>query len=392
MNAKEARTMLDDLAAGLWPTPDAVQHLRADFETKPLSDAQLGSIQLRFRISPTQGEMVAARVLTAYINSCPVLMRLMGLADKKSLDAKQVAHGHPHAVDVSALTLYVLEQAEELVPGTVTEVDRVVGPTAGSLHDSGRLVEIKRHAAFSAIIADWYLPKLAAALGLECPEWYRALVVMLCAQHQSNAVLYRTAEEKAAGKREIKYACHAALLIADKLCGSESRVGPDKMELMERLMTHNVPKAIRERYGLDKDWSIARICWNRPEVEVENPAVIAAALKVLKRKKIAIGDAAVDRHDHMNGAIRSREILFFLDAEDDESSRFHGTMLYRLQVETRIAPASLLIDLDWWDDALHTAAKAAKFLGFRFQLEFNGQPMIYSKSQSKLVPAHMTRI
>jgi hypothetical protein len=384
--------MLDGLAEGLWPSPDAVRQLREGFETKPLSEAQLNQVQLRFRIRPTAVEMVAARVLAAYINDCPVLMQLMAMADRKSLDAKQVAHGHPHAVDVSTLTLYILNQADDLIPGVVTELDRVVGPIAGSLHDSGRLVEVKRHAQFSAIIADWYLPKLASALGLVCPEWLRKLTVMLCMQHQSNAVLYRTEEEKARGNREINYACHAALLIADKLCGSEARVTPENMELMEKLKAYNVPKAIREQYGLDEDWSIARICWNRPEVEVENPAVVEAARKVLKRKKVSVEVGAPDRHDHMNGAIRSREILFYLDAECDETARLKGTMLYRLQVETRIAPASLLTDLDWWDDALHTAAKAGKFLGFRFQLEFNGQPMVYSKPQSRMVAAHMTRI
>jgi hypothetical protein len=316
----------------------------------------------------------------------------MALADQKSQEARQVAHGHPHAVDVSTLTLSILNRVEELLNGTVSELDRCVGIVAAALHDTGRLEDIKRHAAYSAVIADWYLPKLALCLtGAECPDWFRKLVVSDCVKHQSDAVLYRSEAEKLRGNREIKSAHHAALLIADKLCGSEARLVPAKIALLERVKTLSVPKALRERFNLDPHWSLARICWNRPDAETADPVLVAAAVKALKRKGISTDGIGIDRHDCMNGAIRDRQIEFFLDAEQD-GSKLRGTMLYRLTVDVRIATPELLTDLAWWDDALHTAAKAAKFLGFRFQLEFNGHTLVYSKPQAKLVSVEPTHI
>ena len=391
MKKVQVRKRLDRYANGLWPTAAQVQTLRAQLEASPVSEKQMTLIATQLGFRPTQQEMLCVRLLAAFILDCQVLKALMALADQKSQEARQVAHGHPHAVDVSHLTLSILNRVEELIPGTVSDLDRAVGVVSGALHDTGRLEDIKRHAAFSAIIADWYLPKLAASMGMTCPDWFRKLAVHDCVKHQSSAVLYRSDAEKRLGKREIKHAHHAALLTADKLCGSEARVVPDKMDLLERLKKLSLPKAQRERFGLDPHWSLARLCWNRPEAETADAKVVAAAEKVLKRKKISIEGVSVDHHDHMNGAIRDRQIEFFLDTERD-GSQFRGTMLYRLTVDVRIAPSDLLTELDWWDDALHTAAKAAKYLGFRFQLEFNGQTMIYSKPDAKLIAVEPTHI
>ena len=386
MKKLQVRKRLDAIAEGLWPTAAEVQHLVAEIDASPLSETQMALIEKQLGFKPSVIEMRCVRFLAAYILECKVLKALMALADRKSQEALQVAHGHPHACDVSQLTVSILDRVEVLFPGTVSELDRLTGKTSGALHDTGRLEDIKRHAAYSGIIADWYLPALAAAVGMVCPNWFRKLNVENCVKHQSSAVLYKSEAEKLLGNREIKHRHHAALLIADKLCGSESRVAPEKMALMDKLGKLSLPKAQRTRLGLDPQWTLARLCWNRPEAETADPRVVAAAMKVLSKRKTKIetDGVKVDGHDRMNGAIRDREIEFFSDADHD-GSQFHGTMLYRLQVDTRVATADLLTDLDWWDDALHTAAKAGKFLGFRFQLNFNGQTMVYSKADEKLV-------
>jgi hypothetical protein len=383
--AEQVRVFLTNQAAGKWPNEETIASLRQKIAGRRLTPHDKLAINEQLGFQPSKKDLDCARMIAAYILDCPILIFLMQLADRKSQDALQVAHGHPHAADVSHLTVQVLDKVSALIPGKVTEIDRLVGAVAGALHDTGRLEDIKRHARYSSIIADWYLKNLALALtGAPCPEWFRRRVVSDCAKHRSEEVLYKSEADKKRGNREIKSAHHAALLIADKLCGSEARVDEAKLALMHRLKTIS-PRKLKRRFALDDKWSLARICWNRPERETADPKLVKAAHAIVAQKNIPVAGILIDDHDHLNGGIYERRIEFFLDEEADPGAKFKGTMHCLLSVHESIAKQDLLTDLEWWDEALHTAAKAAKYLGFRFQLVFNGRTLVYSKNHKKLV-------
>ena len=171
---------------------------REEIESKPLKADELKAIARQLGREPRQEEMTCVRLIAEFILDCGVLIHLMELADNQSQQAMQVAHGHEHAADVANLSLHLLARIEELTPGSVTELDRAVSKVTGALHDTGR-VDIPLHATYSAIIADWYLRRVALLIaGMDCPDWFRKRVVSDCMRHQSAQILYKSEAEKEA--------------------------------------------------------------------------------------------------------------------------------------------------------------------------------------------------
>ena len=331
-------------------------------------------------------EMVRQMVAAMLVDR--IIRRIMGRADKISQDAGQVAHGYPHAMDVRELVEYVLHEVARLRPAMISERDKLVGIASAILHDSGRAIDVAEHDKWSAVIADRYLRSLALKLfGSKdrCPEWFRAGVVQAVRKHRSESILYKSDADKARRGREVTDFALAALLIADKLCGSEVRVPHAKSEFLDVLKQFSLSATMRRRYALDESWSLARINWNDKKVVSEHRNVRRAAKYLLNRQGIGHDAVNIGPHDRVNKSISDRGFEFSLDPVIDTTSKYVGTMRYRLTVDERVASMDLVLGLDWWHDAFHTAAKAAKALGFRFVLDFNGKIHVFDKKQDRWV-------
>lgn len=342
----------------------------------------------RFGRTVTEETLAMVRSMVDAMLTDRMIKRIMARADKISQDAGQVAHGYPHAMDVRELAEYVLREVSRLQPERVSERDTLVAIAAAILHDSGRAIEVACHDKWSAVIAHRYLRALALRLfgsKEKCPEWFRQGVVSAVRKHRSESILYVDEAEKARRRKEVTDVALAVLLIADKLCGSEVRVPQRKNDFLDALKGLTVSDAIKNRYGLDATWSLARVNWNHADIGTEHRNVRRAAKRVLAAQGIDFRRAEIGKHDRVNKSITNREIEFFLDPEVDPNAKFKGTMRYRLTVDERVAPMSLVTGLDWWHDAFHTAAKAAKALGFRFQLEFNGRTLFFNKAKGTWV-------
>ena len=322
-------------------------------------------------------------------------INLMEASNAVSMSEGFVAHGEEHAQDVFGLTNHIVTQTERLFPGTYTAFFRATAGAGALMHDVGRSVAGKDHDKHGAVITDRYLKQLAVdRFGSveELPDIFRARVVSNVRKHRSDSWLYKSAEEKLRRAREIDGPDIAALLLADKLCGSEVRVPKEKIELLTKLSRVKIPRGFRRKHGLDKKWSFARINWNNPELITETPEFVAACIAALKKAKFKIpADVEIDSHDRVNGAIKQRVIEMFADDKVDdgnpESSRrkIKGTMVFRMDVDERLAPHELVTGLDWWHDAFHVAAKAAKYLGFRFRIVFNGRNLIFDRTVNNWV-------
>lgn len=335
-----------------------------------------------------ENELERAKAMVDAMPQDQVLIDRLDQSNKVSIGDGQVEHGYAHATDVLSLTLAIASRTEELFPGTFSAAHMASAKAGALLHDSGRSVAVKDHDKHGAKIAHDYLRDLARrTFGSEsdCPNRFRARVVMLVRKHRSDSWLYMTPEEKVRRKKELDGPDMAALLIADKLCGSEVRVAEEKMELMRRLRRLTVPKRMRKKHGLDDNWSLARINWNNLDLITEPEAVLKKAREILAKRGIVIPDTLeIDDHDRVNGSIKDRVIEMFAD-QPRTASKIKGTLLLRLKVDENIAPQTLVTGLDWWHDAFHTAAKAAKYLGYRFRIDFNGRTLEYDRAKHNWV-------
>lgn len=337
----------------------------------------------------TETDLIRARLIVEHMRSDPELIARMEQSDAVSQHEGQVAHGWVHALDVSNLTLHVAHETNRLIPGTFSEFDLLVAEASALLHDSGRSVAVKDHEKHGAKIAHEYLREVAKKLfGSEndCPKSFRVRVVQNVCKHRSNSWLYATEADKAQRRRELSDPAMSALLLGDKLCGSESRVPDDKLALLKKLTAIGLPRGFRRKHKLARNWTPARINWNH-RVLADSPAEAALVdelREILKRRGLTIPDIHIDAHDRVNGAIKERVIEMFLDTEP-AAGPFKGTFVYHMKVDERIAPQDLLLYMDWWGDAFHTSAKAAKHLGFRFQIDFNGHILRWDRQNKKWV-------
>lgn len=331
-------------------------------------------------------DLSRTRQMVEYMETDPELIAKMEKSDEVSQQEGQVAHGWVHAQDVRALTLHVAHETNRLIPGTFNEFDLLVAIASALLHDSGRSVSVKDHEKHGAVIAFKYLRGLAKQLfGSEddCPVEFRKRVVQNVCKHRSNSWLYTSDAEKAKRRKELKDPAQSALLLGDKLCGSESRVPEEKLALLRKLVAVRLPRGFRKKHGLHRKWTPARINWNHSKIaDCDKEAALVDELRtILADRGIEIpADVHIDQHDRVNGAIKTRAIEMTLDTEP-APGKIKGTLVYHMKVDERIAPQDLVVYMDWWGDAFHTSAKAAKHLGFRFQIEFNGHTLRWDRDQ-----------
>lgn len=344
-------------------------------------------------IPPTDLDLARARTIVEFMRTDQALIDKMEKSDEVSQQEGQVAHGWAHALDVSALTLHVAHETNRLIPGTFTEFDLLVAEAQALLHDSGRSVAVKEHEKHGAIIAHHYLRDTAEKLfgkKSDCPEVFRKRVVQGVVKHRSDSWLYRNDAEKAQRRKEIRDPAISALLLGDKLCGSESRVPEEKLALLRKLTAVKLPRGFRRKHKLPAKWTPARINWNDDPL-ADSPAeaaLVGELTTLLKARKVVVPkDVHIDAHDRVNGAIKERSIEFTLDTEPGPG-KIVGTLVYHMKVDERIAPQDLVVYLDWWCDAFHTSAKAAKQLGFRFQIDFNGRTLRWDRAQKVWVSSN----
>lgn len=331
-------------------------------------------------------DLTRARQMVEYMETDAELITKMEKSDAVSQQEGQVAHGWVHALDVRQLTLHIAHETNRLIPGTFNEFDLLVAIASALLHDSGRSVSVKNHEKHGAVIAHKYLKGLAKKLfGSEdaCPKTFRTRVVQNVCKHRSNSWLYRDEAEKAFRRKELRDPSQSALLLGDKLCGSESRVPEDKLALLHKLVAVRLPRGFLKKHGLPRKWTPARINWNHSKLADSDAeiALVPELRTILAEHGIEIPlDLHIDAHDRVNGAIKNRAIEMKLDMEP-APGKIRGTLVYRMTVDERIAPQDLIVYMDWWGDAFHTSAKAAKHLGFHFQIEFNGRTLRWDRVQ-----------
>jgi hypothetical protein len=331
-------------------------------------------------------DLSRARQMVEHMETDEELIAKMEKSDEVSQQEGQVAHGWVHAQDVRALTLHVAHETNRLIAGTFNEFDLPVAIASALLHDSGRSVSVKDHEKHGAVIAHKYLKGVAKKLfGSEdaCPKVFRIRVVQNVCKHRSNSWLYKDETEKGFRRKELKDPAQSALLLGDKLCGSESRVPEEKLALMLKLVAVRLPRGFRKKHGLPRKWTPARINWNHTKLADSDKevALVTELRTILADRGIEIpDDLHIDAHDRVNGAIKTRAIEMTLDTEP-APGKIKGSLVYHIKVDERIAPQDLVVYMDWWGDAFHTSAKAAKHLGFRFQIEFNGHTLCWDRAQ-----------
>ncbi|MDR3612776.1 MAG: hypothetical protein P4L53_04365 [Candidatus Obscuribacterales bacterium] len=348
-----------------------------------------------FTANIAEPELKRVKEMTTYMRTDTVRVNLMDSSNAVSLSEGYVDHGEKHAQDALRLTLHVVDNAERIFPGTFDEFFNSTAVAGILMHDVGRSVAGKDHDKHGAVITDQYLKELAVRLyGSEdaLPDVFRARTVSLVRRHRADSWLYKTAEEKARRTRELDGPDIAAVLLGDKLCGSEVRVPPAKQDLLNRLARIKIPRGFRRKHKLDSKWTFARINWNTPDLIVESPEFIKACLAALRRAKFKMPtDISIGPHDRVNGAIKRNAVEMFADTKIDDGKpesanrKIKGTFVYHLDIDERLAPQELVTGLDWWHDAFHVAAKAAKYLGFRFQIVFNGRHLIFDRAVNNWV-------
>jgi hypothetical protein len=340
-------------------------------------------------------ELTRVQEMTEFMRTDPVRISLMEASNAVSMSEGYVAHGEEHAQDVLGLTEHIIDQTERLFLGTFTPFFRATAAVGALMHDVGRSKGGKDHDKTGAVITDQYLKDLAVRMYGDVaalPDAFRARSVSNVRRHRSDSWIYKNAEEKARRAREIDGPDIAALLQGDKLSGSEVRVPATKIELLTRLSRVKIPRGFRRKHKLDSKWSFARINWNNPALITESPDFFDTCLAALRKARFHLPtDVSIDSHDRVNGAIKHRSIEMFADERVDdgkpESSnrKIKGTKVFRMDVDERLAPHELVTGLDWWHDAFHVSAKAAKYLGFRFHIVFNGRNLVFDRAVNNWV-------
>ncbi len=347
-------------------------------------------------ITPQEEERRADLIYHAMLLDTQI-RALMDASNAVSVGEGQVEHGWTHALDVGGpdgLTWYIGTRINQLSPGRITRYDLIKAAVGGLVHDSGRSISVRDHDKHSARITNAYLRDLCVRQfgGAEfLPDRFRARAVQLARKHRADSWLYKSDVEKSRRRKEIDGADIALLLLSDKLCGSESRVPQEKLLMLKQLARVNVGKRFRRRWNLDESWTPARISWGHPEEIAQNPIYTESFLDALSpllekaQLKVPAG-VAIGHHFQVNGAIEDRVIEIFADdAQVKPDAKIWGTFLYRLRVDEGIATQELVTGLDWWREAFHVSAKAAKYLGLRFRIDFNGHVLEYDRTAKNWV-------
>lgn len=249
---------------------------------------------------------------------------LLGLADKADQQSKsQSKHGRQHCFDVPELGRAFMTRLEELFPGTISEMDRVLAEIAMFTHDLGRSVQIKDHARYSAQIVGQYLKKT------NMPLEYRRMICYAVRWHSAGDCL---------PPRQVKDNVHALLIIADKLVGDAERVRGSKAR---RLRSWLAKGLINSKWA---EWSA------KGQEDPKNNAANFA----IKRVRIDI------------------------DKNDVPEPRYRGAVLCQMDVDERFATMEQIFSVEWFSMAYHAVARSCQHLGFVFRIEVNGRRYFWS--------------
>ena len=348
-----------------------------------------------FTADITMAELTRVQTLVTHMRVDPVRIALMESSNAVSKSEGYVEHGEAHAQDALRLTEHVIAQTERIFPGSFNAFFHSTAIAGILMHDVGRSISGKDHDKHGAVITDKYLRQAAEVLFgdvEEMPDCFRARSVSLVRRHRADSWLYKSSEEKARRQREIDGPDMAAVLYGDKMCGSEVRVPPEKLELLQRLTRVKIPRGFRRKWRLDSKWSFARIDWNNKTVQTETPEFIRACRAALRRAGFQLPrNVVIGPYDRVNGAIKRHATEMIADQSVDDGAsvsskrKIRGTTVFHVDVDERIAPQELVMWLDWWADAFHVAAKAMKYLGFRLHIVFNGRTLIFDRAASNWV-------
>lgn len=304
----------------------------------------------------------------------PHLKEMMDKGNAVTLAENFVDHGRQHADDVVALTMQIITQTELLSPGTFSRYMKATAELGALLHDIGRIEGAKDHAKNGARIARRYLDTILID-GTPLPRTFINRVVFIVRNHRAESWLNRKRKRQFDGPDVV------AVIIADKLCGSEARVPEQQLNAMKVLANIPISPEFRALHHLDGNWTLARIPWNDEVLMAQEPQeLLQAAQELLTRQGIAVlPSVVIDHHDKVNGSIYGREIRIYEELGVNY-------LTYSIEVDERLAPRELVTGLDWWNDALHLATIAAAYLNLRFSLEFNGRRLHYSRESHDWLP------
>jgi hypothetical protein len=149
----------------------------------------------------------------------------------------------------------------------------------------------------------------------------------IVALHRSSAVL----------KMKFNDPAWAIVVIADKCVGDEDRVRPGPANML---------RVLRFLRLAHRDW------WN---------------------------NAA---HDRVNFAIKKSDLL--VDSDDTHNADHAGAIVLKLSLDEVVAPATELLTL--YADRFHSCGRAAKYLGFVFRIEINGDRWAFDDDNNKWHP------
>lgn len=283
----------------------------------------------------------------------PYLKEVMERSNQVSLAEQLVEHGYDHAMDVWSITAHVIA----LLPDSFTQFFKLTALAGAILHDMGRVKGSKDHALNGAILARKYLMSIRID-GQPLPREFVNRVVFVVRNHRAESWL------NLQRARPFDAPDIVAVLIADKLSGTEARLTEEKLSAMKQLAGITITDEFRQKYQLDQNWSLARLPMRRADLytEAELPLVTEAQALINKHGLSLAADLEIDRHDQVNGSIFHREINL-----TDEY------LEYSILVDERLATLEHITTLDWWSDALTLACECASYFGLQFLLQFNGQ-------------------
>lgn len=261
--------------------------------------------------------LAAARLIVARCLTDGELEALYAAGDKMS--SHQTKHDLSHA-------LAVLQTARQIVTIltnrgyqlTEWETDVII-PLGAFLHDVGRAIDVKDHAAAGAKFALQYLRKLTvdADSTQTLPDDVIKRICKIIACHRSEMVM----------KAKVDDPAWAIVVIADKCVGDEERVRPIR-------------------------------------------AIVLGFLTFFRLAWIPLRKGGV--HDRVNFAIKEAKLVGEQKTSD---------LVLQLTIDERVCRPQLVFDT--YAERFRACAKAAAFLGCRFLLRFNDQTFTFSDDPAK---------
>ncbi len=245
----------------------------------------------------------------------------------------QTKHGIEHANDVRDLAVRMAAAVATRYPGRLDHwTQHVVAPIGAFLHDVGRSIDVANHDIAGAKWANTFLR--------ECKNFQGCRIL-------SDEVVNRLVRiiqchrGKRFNKMRMVDPALDLVVLADKCIGDEDRVRWLQRTYLEGLRWVGLTWVPEYFEGLKNQYPT---CW---------------------------GWLPIDKgvvHHRINFAIRSASLDLDSDSED---------MVLKLKLKPNVMSPSEIFGNDYYADAYHACSRAAKHLGFKFRLEFNGERFLF---------------